>query len=240
MTWDTVALIGRAHQGDKEAREILFHENTGLIYSVAKRFLGRGVEMEDLFQIGSIGLLKAVDKFDLSCEVKFSTYAVPMIVGEIRRFLRDDGMLKVSRSMKNTADQTSRIREQLIHQLGREPTIDEIAQQADMPREEIIMAMEASTEIESLQTAVYQSDGNEICLEDRVEDKKDSVNELVNHVFLCSMLEQLEPEERELICMRYFEEMTQQQIAERMKKTQVQISRMEKKILKKMRICIKD
>ena len=109
-----------------------------------------------------------------------------------------------------------------------------------MPREEIIMAMEASTEIESLQTAVYQSDGNEICLEDRVEDKKDPVNELVNHVFLCSMLEQLEPEERELICMRYFEEMTQQQIAERMKKTQVQISRMEKKILKKMRICIKD
>ena len=100
MTWDTVALIGRAHQGDKEARDILFHENTGLIYSVAHRFLGRGAEMEDLFQIGSIGLLKAVDKFDLSYDVKFSTYAVPMIAGEIKRFLRDDGMLKVSRSIK--------------------------------------------------------------------------------------------------------------------------------------------
>ena len=236
----TLWLIECAHKGDKKARETAVQENMGLVRNVAKRYQGRGVEQEDLIQIGCIGLLKAIDYFNLELEVRFSTYAVPMIMGEIRRFLRDDGMLKVSRSMKNTAYQTSRIREQLIHRLGREPTIDEIAQQAEVSREEIIMAMEASTEIESLQTAVYQSDGNEICLEDRVEDKKDSVNELVNHVFLCSMLEQLEPEERELIRMRYFEEMTQQQIAERLEKTQVQISRMEKKILKKMRLCIKD
>ena len=120
MTWDTVALIGRAHQGDKEARDILFHENTGLIYSVAHRFLGRGAEMEDLFQIGSIGLLKAVDKFDLSYDVKFSTYAVPMIAGEIKRFLRDDGMLKVSRSIKENQYRIYKMREKLenCHGIG--------------------------------------------------------------------------------------------------------------------------
>ena len=205
----TLWLIECAHKGDKKARETAVQENMGLVRNVVKRYQGRGAEQEDLIQIGCIGLLKAIDYFDLEMEVRFSTYAVPMIMGEIRRFLRDDGMLKISRSMKNTAYQTSRIREQLIHQLGREPTID-------------------------------QSDGNEICLEDRVEDKKDSVSELVNHVFLCSMLEQLEPEERELIQMRYYDEMTQQQIAEKLKKTQVQISRMEKKILKKMRLWIKD
>lgn len=140
MTWDTVALIGRAHQGDKEARDILFHENTGLIYSVAHRFLGRGAEMEDLFQIGSIGLLKAVDKFDLSYDVKFSTYAVPMIAGEIKRFLRDDGMLKVSRSIKENQYRIYKMREKLEKNLGMEPTVTELAEELGMTPEEIAMA----------------------------------------------------------------------------------------------------
>lgn len=236
----TLWLIECAHKGDKKARETAVQENMGLVRNVAKRYQGRGVESDDLIQIGCIGLLKAIDYFDLNMEVRFSTYAVPMISGEIRRFLRDDGLLKVSRSLKNTAYQTSKIRERLIHQLGREPTIEEIALQAGVSREEMIMAMEASTEVESLQTAVYQSDGNEICLEDRVEDKKDAVGELMNHMFLSSVLEQLDPDERQLIQMRYFEDMTQQQIAGKLKKTQVQISRMEKKILKKMRLCIKE
>ena len=128
----TLALIGRAHQGDKTARDTLFEENTGLIYSVAKRFLGRGVEMEDLFQIGSIGLLKAVDKFDIEFEVKFSTYAVPMIAGEIRRFLRDDGILKVSRTMKENYRRIYQEKERLERSLGREPDMGELAAALEM------------------------------------------------------------------------------------------------------------
>ena len=156
MTWDTVALIGRAHQGDKEARDILFHENTGLIYSVAHRFLGRGAEMEDLFQIGSIGLLKAVDKFDLSYDVKFSTYAVPMIAGEIKRFLRDDGMLKVSRSIKENQYRIYKMREKLEKNLGREPTVTELAEELGMTPEEIAMASDAATEVESIYRPIHQ------------------------------------------------------------------------------------
>lgn len=236
----TLWLIECAHQGDKRAREAAVEENMGLVMHVAKRYQGRGTEVEDLIQIGSIGLLKAVDYFDLKMEVKFSTYAVPMILGEIRRYLRDDGMLKVSRSLKNTAYQTARAREQLTSRLGREPTMEEIAEETGISREDMVMAMEASADLESLQSAVYQSDGNEICLEDKVEDQKNAVEELVNHVLLESMVSQLEPEERQLIQMRYYEDMTQSQIAEKLQKTQVQISRMEKKILKKMRLCIKE
>ena len=128
----TLVLIGRAHQGDKAARDLLFEENAGLIYSVAKRFLGRGVEMEDLFQIGSIGLLKAVDKFDMSYDVKFSTYAVPMIIGEIKRYLRDDGILKVSRSLKENHYRIYQVREALTRRLEREPTTGEMAEEMDV------------------------------------------------------------------------------------------------------------
>ena len=235
MTWDTVALIGRAHQGDKEAREILFHKNTGLIYSVAKRFLGRGVEMEDLFQIGSIGLLKAVDKFDLSFEVKFSTYAVPMIVGEIRRFLRDDGMLKVSRSIKESQYRIWQIREELISQLSREPTIEELAARTEIPAEELLMILEAGSEVESLHKVIYQSDGTEISLMDRIPEKENNEDKILNRIFLEELLEGLDAKERKLIYMRYFRDMTQNEIAENLGISQVQVSRMEKRILAKLR-----
>ena len=236
----TLWLIECAHQGDKKAREAAVEENMGLVMHVVKRYQGKTTDMEDLIQIGCIGLLKAVDYFDLNMDVRFSSYAVPMILGEIRRYLRDDGMLKVSRSLKNVAYQTSKAREMLTIQLGREPSIEEIAKETGVEREDIIMAMEASAELESLQKSVYQSDGNEICLEDKVEDRRDAVSELMNHVLLEDMLKVLDPEEKSLIHMRYYEEMTQSQIAAKMKKTQVQISRMEKKILKKMRLCIKE
>ena len=236
----TLWLIEQAHQGDKKARETAIRENMGLVMHVVKRYEGRGTEKEDLIQIGCIGLLKAVDYFDLSLDVKFSTYAVPMIIGEIRRYLRDDGIMKVSRSLKNTAYQTSKVREMLTYRYGREPTLDEISAEAGIAREEIIMAMEASADMESLQKSVYQSDSSEIYLEDKVEDKKDSVNELVNHILLESMMKQLGAEEKQLIQMRYYDEMTQTQVAKELNKTQVQISRMEKKILKKMRLCIKE
>ena len=236
----TLWLIECAHQGDKKAREAAVEENMGLVMHVVKRYQGKTTDMEDLIQIGCIGLLKAVDYFDLNMDVRFSSYAVPMILGEIRRYLRDDGMLKVSRSLKNIAYQTSKTREMLTVQLGREPSIEEIADATGVEREEIIMAMEASAELESLQKYVYQSDVNEICREDKVEDRRDAVSELMNHVLLENMLKVLDPEEKSLIHMRYYEEMTQSQIAAKMQKTQVQISRMEKKILKKMRLCIKD
>ena len=153
---ETLILIGKAHQGDKVARDLLVEQNTGLVWSIVRRFLNRGVEAEDLFQIGSIGLMKAIDKFDTSYEVRFSTYAVPMITGEIKRFLRDDGMLKVSRSMKETAGKGYAAREQLERKLGREPSLMEIADEIGVTPEELAMAMESGAEIESLQKTIYQ------------------------------------------------------------------------------------
>ena len=158
--------------GDKAARDLLFEENTGLIYSVAKRFLGRGVEMEDLFQIGSIGLLKAVDKFDMSYDVKFSTYAVPMIIGEIKRYLRDDGILKVSRSLKENHYRIYQVREALTRRLEREPTTGEMAEEMGISIEELVMTMESGAEVESLHKTIYQGEGTEISLMDKLPEKK--------------------------------------------------------------------
>ena len=159
---DTLTLLRRAHDGDKAARELLVQENLGLVWSIVRRFRNRGVEQEDLFQIGSIGLLKAIDKFDLAYDVQFSTYAVPMITGEIKRFLRDDGMLKVSRTMKETAVRALRAREKLETEQGREPTITEIAAALEMSTEEVVLALEAGSQVESLHKTIYQGDGNDI------------------------------------------------------------------------------
>lgn len=231
----TLALIGRIHQGDKEARDTLFEENVGLIYSVARRFLGRGVDMEDLFQIGSIGLLKAADKFDMSFEVRFSTYAVPMIAGEIKRYLRDDGILKVSRSLKENNYKIYQERENLERSLGREPTLSELSEAMQLPMEELVLTMEAGTEVESLHKTIYQGDGNEISLMDKLPEKDNQQEALLDKILLEEILGTLEPKERRLIYMRYFLDMTQTQIAECLGISQVQVSRMEKRTLKKLR-----
>lgn len=231
----TLALIGRSHQGDKEARDTLFKENTGLIYSVAKRFLGRGVEMEDLFQIGSIGLLKAVDHFDPSYEVRFSTYAVPMIVGEIKRFLRDDGILKVSRSLKEDCGRIYQAKEKLEKELGREPGLDEIAAEVELSLEEVILALESTAEVESLHKTIYQGDGNDISLMDRLPEKENGQEQALDRIFLDEMLKSLDARERQLIGMRYFQNRTQTEIAAELGVSQVQVSRMEKRILKKLK-----
>lgn len=231
----TLALIGRAHQGDKEARDTLFEENTGLIYSVARRFLGRGVEMEDLFQIGSIGLLKAVDKFDPAFEVKFSTYAIPMILGELKRFFRDDGMIKVSRSIKENQHRVYLAREKIEKELGREPSLKEIAEMLEMPPEEVAMTMDSAAEVESLYRTVYQSEGTDISLIDKIPEKENAEEHLLNRIFLEEILGKLESSDRKLIYMRYFQDMTQTQVAERLGVSQVQVSRMEKRILGKLR-----
>ncbi len=231
----TLALLERAHQGDKEARDLLFRENIGLIWSIVKRFQNRGVEPEDLFQIGSIGLLKAVDKFDLSYDVKFSTYAVPMISGEIKRFLRDDGMIKVSRSMKEICYKAYLAREKLEKKMGRDPQIREVADEIGIPEEELIQALDSGAEIESLQKTIYQGEGNDICLLDRLEEKRDRQEESLNRILLEEILGQLGTQERKLIYMRYFQERTQTEIARELGVSQVQVSRMEKKILKGLR-----
>lgn len=168
----TLALIAKAHQGDKEARNTLVEENIGLVYTIVRRFLGRGIEMEDLVQIGSIGLIKAIDKFDLSFEVRFSTYAVPMIAGEIKRFLRDDGMIKVSRSLKENALKVFTARERLEKRLGREPAMQELSEETGLSGEDIVMAIESATEVDSIYRTIYQGDGNAISL---AEDRKSVV-----------------------------------------------------------------
>jgi len=227
----TLALIDLAHKGDKEARDTIIQENMGLVYSIMKRFQNRGVEMEDLFQIGCIGLMKAVDKFDNSYDVKFSTYAVPMITGEIKRFLRDDGMIKVSRSMKEIASKAYHVREQLEKNLGREPVLSEVAGVLQISEEELVAAMEAGAEVESLHQTIYKGDGNSISLMDKIEEKEDKQEMLLNRMLLEEVLGSLEGKERELIYKRYYQEKTQTIIADEMGMTQVQVSRMEKKIL---------
>ena len=231
----TLALITKSQQGDKKARDTVFEENTGLIYSVAKRFVGRGVEMEDLIQIGSIGLLKAVDHFNASFEVKFSTYAVPMIAGEIKRYLRDDGILKVSRSLKENCVRIYSAREKLEKELGREPVMEEIAQSAQLSVDEVVMSLESGAEVESLHKIIYQGDGNDISLIDRLQDKENGQDAALNRIFLDEILKKLDARERQLIYMRYFKDMTQTEIAVEMGISQVQVSRMEKRILKQLK-----
>lgn len=231
----TIALIRKSHDGDEEARTQLFEENVGLIWCVVRRFLGRGVESDDLFQIGSIGLLKAIDKFDFAFDVKFSTYAVPMISGEIQRFLRDDGIIKVSRSLKELAYKAFLAREKLQERLNREPTLDELAEDMKVEKEELTMAMEASSEVESLYRPVYQKDGNEVPLLEKLEERECQEERVLNRMLLSQLLEELGKEERQLIYLRYFSNKTQTEIGQELGISQVQVSRMEKKILKRMR-----
>lgn len=231
----TIELIQKSHAGDEGARTRLVEENAGLVWCVVKRFFHRGVEAEDLFQIGNIGLLKAIDKFDISYDVKFSTYAVPMISGEIKRFLRDDGMIKVSRSLKELSYKAYQCQERLSEEFGREPTIEEIAKNLCVESAELMMAFESAGEIESIYKPVYQKDGQEICLMDKLSEQSGEEEKILNHMLLNQLLKSLDKEERQLIYMRYFADKTQSQIGEELGISQVQVSRLEKKILKRMR-----
>ena len=184
----TEELIRRSQEGDKAARETLIEENLGLIHHVVKRFLGRGVEAEDLFQIGAVGLVKAVDRFDLSFGVRFSTYAVPMIAGEIKRFLRDDSMIKVSRSLKELAVKAARLREQLLMERGEEPGVDELARRLKVEPEELVQAMDSSIEVESLQKVICQGSSEGVSLMERVEQGHDEQEELLRRMLLEELL----------------------------------------------------
>ena len=231
----TAELIRRSQDGDKEARDTLIQENMGLVHHVVRRFLGRGAEAEDLTQIGAIGLMKAIERFDLSYEVRFSTYAVPMIAGEIRRFLRDDSMLKVSRSLKELAVKAAKLREKLFMEQGEEPGIPELARQLGVEPEELVLACDSCSEVESLHKIIYQGDGEGVSLMERVEEKRDDQEALLTGMLVRELLDTLEPKERRLILLRFFYDKTQAQVAGELGMTQVQVSRAEKRILRKMR-----
>ena len=233
---DTQLLIKKAQDGDKEAREQLINDNVGLVWSIVRRYMGRGQEAEDLFQIGVIGLMKAVDKFDLSYEVMFSTYAVPMISGEIKRYLRDNNsLIKMSRSIKENGWKIKQAKERLSFELGRDATVEELAAATELSMEDVITALEANSEIESIYKTVYQGDGNEIFLVDRIKEEKNETESLINRMTVEKLLDSLEENERILIISRYFEDKTQTETAKILGISQVQVSRLEKKILLKMR-----
>ncbi len=224
------AAIAAAQTGDRAAMERLVEENTGLIWSVARRYFGRGAEPDDLFQLGCVGFLKAVEGFDLAFGTQFSTYAVPKIAGEIRRFLRDDGPIKVSRTYKERAVRIARARETLTARLGEEPTLTQLAAELDLPPEEIAQAELAAAEPESIQRPTGE-DG--LCLEQVLADP--GQEDLFERLALRQALEQLAPKERRVILLRYFHGLTQQRIADLLGVSQVQVSRMEKRALGHLR-----
>ena len=205
---DTLTLINRAHQGDKLARDKILIENTGLIWSIVRRFLNRGHEGEDLFQIGCIGMLKAIDRFDTEFDVAFSTYAVPMIAGEIRRFIRDDGIVKISRKIKENQMKIMHQREIYINEKKQEPTIEELEKVCDLTKEEIVMAMDASRNVESIDKEMYSKD-SAYTLMDLAEDDTNIEETVLNKIMVQQLMDMLESKERKIINLRYFKNKTQ-------------------------------
>ncbi|MCH5213292.1 MAG: SigB/SigF/SigG family RNA polymerase sigma factor [Oscillospiraceae bacterium] len=227
-------LLERIQQGDSEAADELITNNMGLVYSVAKRFLNRMHDAEDLIQIGAIGLIKAVKKFDCSFGVQFSTYAVPMIIGEIKRFLRDDGVIKVSRSIKENAAKGRRAEEALRGRLNRNPSIAEISDECGIPEEDLLEAFESAAAPESLETGINEKDENSV---KRIEllASDDTEEKIIDKVFIREALAGLNEREKNIIMMRYYRGKTQSEIAQLIGVSQVQISRLEKKALMQIR-----
>ena len=231
----TIALIKKSHEGDKEARAQLVEENAGLVWCIVKRFYNRGAEAEDLFQIGNIGLLKAIDKFDLSYEVKFSTYAVPMTIGEIRRFLRDNNAIRISRSVRDLAYRSLQAREELIAIKEGEPTVEEIAQRLGEKKEAVLHAMDAIVEPISLYEPVYNDNGDALYLMDQLSDTSSGDEGWLENIVLKEALNQLSERERKIIQLRFYRNKTQMEIASEIGISQAQVSRLEKAALEKMR-----
>ncbi|HWI54239.1 MAG TPA: RNA polymerase sporulation sigma factor SigF [Desulfobacteria bacterium] len=229
-------LLRRVKEGDEEAREKLTNCNLKLVFNLVQRFYNRGHDLEDLFQIGTIGLIKAIDKFDLSYDVRFSTYAVPLIIGEIRRFLRDDNPVKVSRSLKETVNKVHRAKEELTVKLGRDPLITEIAGYLELTKEEIVTAMEAAQTPTSIFDTVYQDDGDPIYVIDAVAGETEDSSGWFDKLALKEVLAKLPDREKKVLLLRFFEDKTQSQVAEIMNISQVQVSRIERQALKNIRL----
>jgi RNA polymerase sporulation-specific sigma factor len=228
-------LFIKVKQGDKEAREKLIHGNLRLVLSVIQRFNNRGEYVDDLFQVGCIGLMKAIDNFDLSQNVKFSTYAVPMIIGEIRRYLRDNNPIRVSRSLRDVAYKALQVRDSLVNKNSREPSIDEIAKEMNMPTEEIVMALDAIQEPISLFEPIYHDGGDPIFVMDQISDDKNNDENWISSIAIKEAMQKLNEREKMILTLRFFEGKTQMEVAQEIGISQAQVSRLEKAALKHLR-----
>ncbi|WP_426349165.1 RNA polymerase sporulation sigma factor SigF [Alloiococcus sp. CFN-8] len=232
---DNGELIRLAKEGSKVAMNTLIEMNIPLVSSISKKFMNRGYDYEDIFQIGSMGLVKAINNFDSSYNVKFSTYAVPMIMGEIKRFLRDDGMIKVSRNTKNLARKLHYDKEELTKRLDRDPTLEELAEFSQVEKEEIVFALESSNSLQYLYDTIHQDDGSPVLLIDKLSENVEEDKNMTDKLALKEALRNLDSKSRQIIMLRYFKDKTQTQVANMLGISQVQVSRIEKKVLKMMR-----
>jgi len=231
---EKMELLRRANAGDSKARDELISGNLRLVLSVIQRFTNRGENLDDLFQVGCIGLIKAIDHFDISQGVRFSTYGVPMIIGEIRRYLRDNNSIRVSRSLRDTAYKAMQVKERLTAQNNHEPTIDEIAKELSMPREDVVLALESIVEPVSLYEPVFSDGGDTIYVMDQVGDKNDDSNWL-DEIALKEAIKDLNEREKRILSMRFFQGKTQMEVASEIGISQAQVSRLEKAALDKIK-----
>ena len=232
---NNLQLIPLAKEGNTEALNKLIEANLPLVTSISKKFTNRGYEYEDIYQIGCMGLVKAIKNFDEKYNVKFSTYAVPMIIGEIKRFLRDDGMIKVSRNVKSLAKKLNFNKEALTKKLNREPTVEELAQFSGMDKEEILFALESSASMQYLYEVIHQDDGSPVLLIDKLSENAVEDKNITEKIALKEALRNLDTKSRQIIVLRYFKDKTQIQVAKMLGISQVQVSRIEKKVLQEMR-----
>lgn len=232
---ETDALLRRNAKGDRSARDQLISGNLRLVLSVVQRFSGRGECMDDLFQVGCIGLMKSIDNFNIALNVRFSTYAVPMIIGEVRRYLRDNSTIRVSRSMRDTAYRALQAKEAYMREHQKEPTIDEIAKLLDMPREEIVFALDAIMDPVSLYEPVFEGSGDSVCVMDQVGDTRNTDEQWLDQIALQEAMGQLSERERRILTMRFFEGRTQMEVAGEIHISQAQVSRLEKNALERIR-----
>ena len=237
---ETMELLRRSKAGDRQAREDLIEGNLRLVLSVIQRFAGRGESVDDLFQVGCVGLIKAIDNFDISQPVKFSTYGVPMIVGEIRRYLRDNSAIRVSRSMRDTAYRVLQAREKWMAENQREPTVEQIAKVLDIPREEVVFAMDAIVDPVSLYEPIYDSGGDAICVMDQVSDRRNTDEKWIEHIALKEALDRLDQREQRILALRFCEGKTQMEVSAELGISQAQVSRLEKNAIHAMRRSFQD
>ena len=232
---ETDSLLRRSRQGDEQARQTLIEGNLRLVLSVIQRFAGRGENADDLFQVGCIGLIKAIDNFDIRQPVRFSTYGVPMIVGEIRRYLRDNSTLRVSRSMRDTAYKVLQARERLLRQQQREPTVEQLAQYLGIPREEVVFAMDAMSAPVSLYEPVYADGGDAVCVMDQIRDDHSSDEGWLQQLALKDAISHLQPRERNILALRFCQGKTQMEVSSEIGISQAQVSRLEKNAIRSIK-----
>ena len=232
---ETIELLKRTKQGDQEAREALIAGNLRLVLSVIQKFSGRGEHVDDLFQVGCIGLIKAIDNFNTDLDVRFSTYGVPMIVGEIRRYLRDNSSVRVSRSMRDTAYKILQAKERFLAEHQREPSVEEVAKLLGVRREEVVFALDAIVDPVSLYEPVYSDGGDAICIMDQVRDSKNTDENWLEHIALKDAISHLSQRERRILNLRFFEGRTQMEVSAEVGISQAQVSRLEKNAIRQIR-----